>query len=138
MVHHGVPPGMRMVGAFHITKDGTMRDKANVDFARTLRATMTDAERHLWFHLRSRRLGGFRFRRQHPVERYITDFACLERHLVIELDGSQHLDSRSDVRRDACMRDAGFRILRFWNDDVLLRTSDVLTVILSDLQRATP
>ncbi len=115
-----------------------MRSKAKVEFARTLRAAMTDAERHLSFHLRGRRLGGFRFRRQHPIEQYIADFTCLERHLVIELDGSQHLDSRSDVRRDACIRDAGFRIIRFWNDDVLLRTSDVLSAILSDLQRTSP
>jgi very-short-patch-repair endonuclease len=130
--------GALFIGISTPPRTANMRNKAKVDFARTLRAAMTDAERHLWFHLRGRQLGGLRFRRQHPIGHYIADFACLERHLVIELDGSQHLDSRNDERRDECIRGAGFRILRFWNDDVLLHTSDVLSAILSDLHLTSP
>jgi very-short-patch-repair endonuclease len=107
-----------------------VRKEARTDFARKLRSNMTDAEHRLWFHLRKRQLADLRFRRQHPIAGYIADFACLEARLVIELDGSQHLDSSSDAVREAAIRQAGFQILRFWNDDVLLRTQRVLEAIL--------
>ena len=107
-----------------------MRKEARTDFARKLRSNMTDAEHRLWFHLRKHQLADLRFRRQHPIAGYIADFACLEARLVIELDGSQHLDSSSDAVREAAIRQAGFQILRFWNDDVLLRTQRVLEAIL--------
>ena len=103
-------------------------------FARDLRARMTEAEIRLWYHLRRRELGDRRFRRQHPIGPYFADFACLEAHLVVELDGGQHLVSRTDAKRDACLGRHGFRVLRFWNDDVLLRLDDVLEAILRALE----
>jgi very-short-patch-repair endonuclease len=111
-----------------------MGDALRIPFARDLRARMTEAETRLWFHLRRRELGGRRFRRQHPIGPYIADFACLDAGLVVELDGSQHLLSRTDARRDACLRRHGFRVLRFWNDEVLLRLEDVLEAILRTLE----
>ena len=111
-----------------------MRAAACTSFARDLRQRMTDAENRLWFHLRRRELRGHRFRRQHPVGPYIADFACVEAGLVVELDGSQHLASRADAQRDACIRRQGFRVLRFWNDEVLLRIDDVLEAILRALE----
>jgi len=114
-----------------------MRHTASTAFVRKLRSSMTDAETRLWFHLRKRQLNGYRFRRQHPVGRFVADFACLEARLVVELDGSQHLDSHQDENRKAVMRASGFRTVRFWNDDVLLRTSQVLEKILKALQDPT-
>lgn len=102
---------------------------ANTQFARFLRRNMTDAEQLLWRHLRSQRLAAGRFRRQHPLGPYIVDFVHLGARLVIELDGGQHADSHRDRIRDAWLHEQGFRVLRFWNDDVLLRTEDVLSAI---------
>jgi 2-isopropylmalate synthase len=97
--------------------------------ARALRTQMTDAERKLWLALRDRRFAGVKFRRQAPVGPFIADFICFDARLVIEVDGGQHADSSSDVRRDAWFARNGFRILRFWNNDVLLNTEGVLTAI---------
>ena len=99
--------------------------------ARALRNRATDAERHLWHHLRGRRLAGFRFRRQYPIAGHIADFACVDARLVIELDGGQHLGHvREDEERSKRIGCNGYRIIRFWNDDILLRTDDVLEEIL--------
>lgn len=113
-----------------------MRTGAKVAFARSLRQRLTDAETHVWFFLRRRQLKGFRFRRQHPLGPYIADFVCLERHLIIELDGSQHLDCADDMARDVWFRENGDRVLRFWNDDALLRTDRVLGMMVSHLEPA--
>ena len=110
-----------------------MRNGAKTRFARNLRKALTPAETHLWYHLRRRQLARFRFRKQHPIGPYVADFACVERKLIVELDGSQHLDSAHDETRDAYLRGEGFRVLRFWNDDALLRTDEVLTVVLAAL-----
>jgi very-short-patch-repair endonuclease len=115
-----------------------MREGTKRTFARQLRRDMTDAEHALWRHLRRRQLLGHRFRRQHPVGPYIVDFVCLEQHLVIELDGSQHLDSTTDATREAYLAAHGFRTLRFWNHDVLARTDDVLDAILRTLSQQVP
>lgn len=115
-----------------------MREGARTRFARRLRHDMTGAERHLWTHLRRRRLGGYRFRRQHPLGPWIADFACLEAGLVVEIDGSPHLGSARDSRRDAWFEVRGFRVLRFWNNDVLARTDDVLAMILDCLAATLP
>ena len=107
--------------------------------ARRLRKSQTDAERRLWGFLRSRRLGGFKLRRQYPITPYIADFACVEAGLVIEIDGSQHLldQARDDARSQYLVR-VGYRTVRYWDNDVLLRTSEVLEAILLELRRPSP
>lgn len=97
--------------------------------ARRLRQGMTDAERLFWYRLRNRALDGWKFRRQHPVGPYVLDFACVEAMLAIELDGGQHIDSKRDMGRDAYLRGRGWRVLRFWNDDALRRTDEVVSAI---------
>lgn len=92
---------------------------------------MTEAEDRLWQELRDRRLDGIKFRRQPPFGKYIADFVCIEASLIIEIDGSQHADSDSDRSRDADLKARGFRILRFWNDDVLRDMNAVCDTILA-------
>jgi very-short-patch-repair endonuclease len=94
---------------------------------------MTDAERKLWFALRDRRLAAFKFRRQVPLGLYVVDFLCYQSRLVIEVDGGQHADSARDTRRDAGLAVNDFRVLRFWNNDVLSNIEGVLTVVLDAL-----
>lgn len=106
-----------------------MRKDAKRDRARQLRRDMTPAERKLWQALRGCQLQGYRFRRQHPFGPYIADFACLEAGLVIEVDGGQHLDSHDDLQRDRFMQAKGFKVLRFWNNDVLANLEGVCRVI---------
>jgi very-short-patch-repair endonuclease len=105
-------------------------------YARTLRKDPTHAERVLWQRLRRRQLAGFKFRRQHSVGPYICDFACLEASIIVELDGSQHAEqSDYDMRRDTFLRSRGFRVLRFWNNDVLVRTEVILETIYEAMHR---
>ena len=94
---------------------------------------MTLAERRLWSMLRLRGLDGHRFRRQCPLGPYVVDFACLQARLVIEADGGQHMDSISDVARDRFLRASGFRVLRFWNHDILANPEGVRAAILEYL-----
>ena len=106
------------------------------EFARMLRETMTDAERALWYHLRAKRLLGWKFRRQQPIGNYIVDFVCFEAKLVVELDGGQHAeqaDADADARRTAWLESQDFRVLRFWDDAVLKETDAVLGEILRNL-----
>ena len=106
--------------------------------ARQLRWNPTDAERLLWGKLRFWQLDGFKFRRQQPLGRYIVDFVCLEKRLVVEVDGGQHAeDANYDSDRDAWLREQGFVILRFWNNDVLKNIDAVMNVIVEKL-RSTP
>ncbi|MCX7513731.1 endonuclease domain-containing protein [Frateuria hangzhouensis] len=99
--------------------------------ARQLRNAATDAERHLWSYLRREQLAGWKFRRQYPVAGFITDFICIPACLVIELDGGQHADAhRYDADRTRLIQGEGYRVVRFWNDDVLLRVDAVLEEIL--------
>lgn len=95
--------------------------------ARELRANMTDAERRLWSKLRRKQINGHRFRRQVPIGPYIVDFACLASRLLIEVDGGQHgVDVERDIRRTAWLESQNFRVLRFWNSDVLGNIEGVL------------
>jgi very-short-patch-repair endonuclease len=104
------------------------------EFAKTLRQQMTDAERRLWRHLRDRRLGGWKFRRQYPVGPYIVDFICLEKNLVIEVDGGQHAENEEqDIKRSAYLNKMGFRVFRCWNNEVLQETESVLETIFAIL-----
>lgn len=89
---------------------------------------MTDAERHLWRFIRSAQQG-YSFRRQEDIGKYVVDFVCYEKKLIVEADGSQHLDSESYRVRDAWIESQGFRVLRFWNSDVLKNTEGVLEAI---------
>jgi very-short-patch-repair endonuclease len=99
-----------------------------------LRATSTEAEMKLWRRLRDRRLGGIKFVRQAPVGPYYADFACRASKLIVELDGSQHADSASDDTRDALLNALGYRVLRFWNADVLGSIDDVCETIVAALE----
>ena len=103
--------------------------------ARNLRKNQTDAEKSLWRYLRNRGLNGYKFRRQHPVGPYIADFVCVEKGLIVELDGGQHaLRHEKDLKRSAYLEASGFQILRFWNNQVLKEIAAVLEVIASALE----
>lgn len=105
--------------------------------ARKLRSRMTDAERPFWSRIRGRQLG-VKFRRQALIGHYIADFACLEHRLIVELDGGQHAASDADRTRDAFFAGRGFRVLRFWNPDVLLRTEAVIGTVWRELRCPSP
>jgi very-short-patch-repair endonuclease len=103
-------------------------NQIQLDHARALRKGMTDAERRLWYHLRAGRLG-VHFRRQAPIGPYIVDFAAIDRRLVVEIDGGQHAEpdqAEYDARRSAYLEAQGFRVLRFWNNEVLGQTEVVV------------
>lgn len=102
------------------------------DQARTLRKDSTDAERRLWSALRDRRLRGYRFRRQHPIGRFIVDFACTKHQLIVEADGGQHNESDADAKRTAWLERGGG--LRFWNNEILSNTEGVIETILRVLE----
>ena len=101
--------------------------------ARELRKNSTDAERHLWYYLRAHRFG-YKFKRQVPIKHFIVDFLCLEKHLIVELDGGQHQDNQAyDDQRTIELKQLGFQVLRFWNNDALRNTEGVLDVIRQTL-----
>ncbi len=109
--------------------------------ARALRRNQTDAERKLWARLRGLRLVGLRFRRQHAIGNYIVDFVCLEKRLVLEIDGSQHNETytiRKDAERTRWLESEGYHVLRFWDNDVLMNIDGVLDKISEVLQLLTP
>jgi len=106
-----------------------------ITFARTLRVNATGPERKLWQILRQPPFGAAKFRRQTPIGPYVADFLSYSRRLIVELDGGQHADSASDRRRDAWLRGQGFRVVRFWNADVLTNIDGVMTVLLDELGR---
>ncbi|TBR17913.1 endonuclease domain-containing protein [bacterium] len=111
-----------------------MLRQSKVEFSRELRRRQTDCEQRIWGRLRDRRLAGFKFRRQRPIGPYIVDFCCLEKRLVVELDGGQHSERREyDERRTRFLEDEGFRVLRFWDNEVLDETEGVLETIYRNL-----
>ena len=104
--------------------------------ARALRKNPTDAENKLWLHLRLRQIEGYKFRRQQPIGIYIVDFACMEEKLIVELDGGQHSERiNCDSRLTAWLRSQGYRVLRFWNNEVLENIEVVLDVIFRALRK---
>ncbi len=104
-------------------------------FAARLRGNQTDAEQKLWLRIRDQQLKDWKFRRQHPIGNYIVDFCCLEGMLIIELDGGQHSKQQErDSDRTTYLTGVGFQVMRFWNDDVLMKTDDVLEEILRVLE----
>jgi very-short-patch-repair endonuclease len=115
--------------------------KGLTQLAKGLRKRSTDAENLLWSCLRAGRCEGMKFRRQHPVGQYIVDFVCLERKLIIELDGGQHAlpdEARKDRQRDAWLEKEGYTVVRFWDNKVLMNTTGVLEVIRERLLNHPP
>jgi very-short-patch-repair endonuclease len=111
------------------------------EVARHLRKTMTRQEVELWVHLRSWRRRGFHFRRQSPRAGYIVDFVCMKQRLIVEIDGGQHNfdeHAEKDSMRDRRLMRDGFRVLRFWNNEVDRNLDGVLTVIDAELRASTP
>lgn len=103
--------------------------------AKKLRQNMSEAETRLWHHLRAGRLNGYKFRRQQPMGNYIVDFVCVTPKLIIEADGGQHAEQAEyDQARSLYLNGLGFTVLRFWNDEILRQTDDVLAEILRVLQ----
>ena len=102
--------------------------------AKILRKNFTDTERLLWKYLRAKQMEGYKFRRQEPIGSYIVDFVCYEKLLVIELDGGQHTTEKErDNERDIWFEGQGYKVLRFWNNEVLTNTEGVLEVIRDHL-----
>ena len=102
--------------------------------AKQLHRNMTEAESKLWTQLRAHRMGDVHFRNQHAIGNYIVDFRAPRKKLIIELDGSQHLDQKEyDEARAAFLKSKGYRIMRFWNNDVLNNIDSVLRVIYEAL-----
>lgn len=105
--------------------------------ARFLRANQTDAEARIWSHLRNRGLGNARFRRQIAIDPYIVDFICTDHMLIVEIDGGQHAyQIEYDERRTKFLENRGYRVLRFWNNEVLANTEGVLEAILAELVKS--
>ncbi len=104
-----------------------------------MRHMQTDAEKKFWWQVRDRRLGGFKFKRQYPIDPYIADFVCLDRRLVVELDGSQHNKQiEYDSERDAFLAGKGFEVMRIWNYDVLTDMDGTLHRVLVALGKQPP
>jgi very-short-patch-repair endonuclease len=112
------------------------KDQKRAERARSLRRVLTPAELTMWARLRDRRLGGFKFARQEPIDRYYVDFVCRERRLVIELDGGQHAESPEDRYRDRALCALGYRVIRVWNNEVIENLDGVLERLLSELDKA--
>ena len=105
--------------------------------AKALRNNMTDAEQMLWQRLRDRRLGGHKFRRQVTIDPFIVDFLCIQHRLIVEVDGGQHAEQiEHDVARTAWLETQGYRVLRFWNNEVLGNRDGVTQVILNSVMQA--
>ena len=114
------------------------QDEKSIRLARRLRIDQTDAETVLWNRIRNRRIDGHKFVRQEPIIGYICDFVCREKRIVIEVDGGQHNESRADAVRDERLREKGYKVLRFWNNDVLENIDGVLIVIQIELAETAP
>jgi very-short-patch-repair endonuclease len=103
--------------------------------ARALRQNMTDAETLIWYQLKDRQLNGFKFLRQYIIGKYIVDFVCRQKKLIIELDGSQHAENMLyDEQRTQFLNSLGYRVLRFWNNDVFENMEGILEEILEKIE----
>ena len=119
----GEGPGERVKGR-------KMSEAKILTNAKALRTHQTEAEQRLWYHLRAHRFMDLKFKRQKPMGRYIVDFVCVERQLIIELDGGQHAEQvKYDQHRDLWLRKQGYTILRFWNNEVMQQLEGVLEKI---------
>ena len=123
----------KQIGEGEPKKRPIRRNAGATKKARALRQAGNQAEALLWLELKAKKLGGYHFVRQQPIGPYFADFACRAERLVVEIDGSQHANSKSDRRRDEFMRSQGFSVLRFWNTDVLKQRTAVCETILAAL-----
>ena len=119
-----------------VGRRGGQRDLLGL--AKRMRKAPTEAERRLWSTLRSHRLVGWKFKRQEQIGDYIADFVCFKSRLIIEADGSQHAESVADQARDEWLSAQGFRVLRFWNNDILNNTDGVAEAVLAALEIPLP
>jgi very-short-patch-repair endonuclease len=117
---------------------GVKLENKKKGIAQELRKNFTDTEKYLWKYLRGKQLEGFKFRRQHPFGRYIVDFINLERKIIIEVDGGQHLENKKDKLRDKWLKEQGYEVLRFWDNEVLTNIKSVLEVIRGKLLSPSP
>ena len=104
--------------------------------ARKLRNNMTEQEKKLWYYLRQRFLNNCRFRRQHPIGNYIVDFICKEKKLIIEIDGGQHNSDdikQYDIERTIFLESKGYKVIRFWNNDIDTNIENILAQIIKYL-----
>jgi very-short-patch-repair endonuclease len=130
----------RRVGGEHLCVSGGNMNHPNRDRARELRKNMTETEKFVWARVRREKLGGYKFRRQHPLGPYIVDFVCLERKLILELDGGQHAEPEQaayDARRSAWLAERGYRVFRLWNFEVAREWENVADHIWTLLQAGT-
>ena len=136
----GSPSPLEGEGGPQPVRAGRVRgySDATLKRARRLRRNLTDAERKLWQLIRSRQLGGAKFRRQQPIGPFVADFVCHEARLIVEADGGQHADSHHDARRTEFLKRAGYRLLRFWNHDILGNPEGVLQAIAEALKAPHP
>ena len=120
--------------------DGRERGRRKLlrERAKAMRSAATPAEHRLWQMLRGKRFDGFKFKRQLPIDDYIADFVCLGQRLIVEADGGQYAECARDSRRDAYLIGQGFRVLRFWNNEIFENEEGVLTRILDALQSPLP
>ena len=115
-----------------------LKKRNKITIARKLRIHSTDTEKYLWKYLRGRQLEEFKFRRQHTIGKYIVDFINLERKIIIEVDGGQHLENKKDKLRDKWLEEKGYEVLRFWDNEVLTNIEGVLESIRKKLYSPSP
>jgi len=117
---------------------GVKLEDKKKEIAQKLRNNSTDTEKYLWKYLRGRQLEGFKFRRQHPIGKYIADFINFERKIMIEIDSGQHLENKKDKLRDKWLEEQGYEVLRFWDNEVLTNIEGVLELIREKLSSPSP
>ena len=117
------------------TTEGFKMNKLLKQRSRDLRKNLTDAEQKLWQKLRNKQINDHKFRRQFVLGNYIVDFICLDKRLIVEVDGGQHMENVDyDLQRDEWLKSQNFKILRFWNNQVLNEIDSVLEVIENNLK----
>ncbi len=106
-----------------------------LEFAKQLRHQMTESETRLWRHLRAHRMAGGKFKRQQPIGPYVVDFVHFGARLIVEADGGQHNGAPRDSRRDAWLRAQGFKVMRFWNNEIMINLEGVLASVMAELAK---
>jgi len=115
-----------------------LKKRNKIAIAQKLRNNSTDTEKYLWKYLRGRQLEEFKFRRQHPIGKYIVDFINLERKIIIEVDGGQHSENKKDKLRDKWLEEKGYEVLRFWDNEVFTNIEGVIESIRKKLYSPSP